>query len=286
MGSRKIYVISPIVITLCIFQQLICVRPYKITVMVPTLPTERLFSLAKIKPAVEIAREKIRTKGLLSENNLNITYVDTEESEVTTPVRAFDIIKNGGQNVFLGPVSDFVLSPVAQYSVHWNVPIVTPGGLSHDYSVNRNKEYKTLTRIGLGFESAVKFLEEYILRKYKWRRILTIYDNMRDGYFRGYNYLLGNAITYYISLTSYETEYVLIPRELLENSHNENGREKLDIFYEKTLKDKIGNDFGADLMQGPGLDTGGEPVAIEYADFGIFPGESVHGRVAPVFAWL
>ena len=218
------------------------VTSIKITVMAPEHPKERMFSLTRIKPAIEIASEKIQNMGILAEDFINITYIDTEESEITTPVKAFEIIKDGGQNVFLGPVGDYVLSPVAQYAPYWNVPIVSPGGLSHTFNEKRHQEYRTLTRIGAGFESVVRFVEDYIIKTYKWKKIATIYDTQNHGLFHGYGYLLGSAVSALLDLTNYETEYVLIPSTLL--GSKEVNQQALENFYEKNLKEKVGNKFG------------------------------------------
>lgn len=48
-------------------------------------------------------------------------------------------------DVFLGPVCDYAVAPVARYSAFWNVPVITGGALADDF---RDKnEYKLLTRM-------------------------------------------------------------------------------------------------------------------------------------------
>ncbi|KAK3875389.1 hypothetical protein Pcinc_019727 [Petrolisthes cinctipes] len=49
------------------------------------------------------------------------------------------------EDVFLGPVDDYVLAPVARFSGAWDVPLLTPGGQPSAFDIR--KDYPLLTRL-------------------------------------------------------------------------------------------------------------------------------------------
>jgi hypothetical protein len=205
-----------------------------ITVMAPASPKSRHFSLAKIKPAVYLGIEEIQKRGIVPE--INVTFVDTEESAIKAPVEAFKLIREERQNVFLGPVGDYALSPVGRYAPYWNIPILTPGGFSHDFKVNRENEYPTLIRIGPSFDSVSAFIEIKILQQYKWRRISLIYDRDDRGLFHGFDYLMGSAFVVQLRDNSKQYGYD-IKTSLLHHV-------PLDRNYTKTLVENVGGKYG------------------------------------------
>ena len=56
----------------------------------------------------------------------------------------------------------------------WNIPLITPGGLSSDFS--RKDLYALVTRIGANFNSLVSFLIA-MLQEFHWSRMLLGYDS-------------------------------------------------------------------------------------------------------------
>lgn len=46
------------------------------------------------------------------------------------PIAAFDLHNRQEADVFLGPICDYVLAPVARYANVWNRPVLTTGGLA------------------------------------------------------------------------------------------------------------------------------------------------------------
>lgn len=205
-----------------------------VTVMTPASPKSRHFSLAKVKPAVHLGIEEIRRQGILPE--INVTFVDTEESAIKAPVEAFKLIRQGRQHVFLGPVGDYALSPVGRYAPYWNIPILTPGGFSHDFKVNRKNEYPTLIRTGPSFDSVSAFIELEILQHYKWRKISLIYDRDDRGLFHGFDYLMGSAFVVQLRDNSMQLEYDIKTSLLHHVSFDRN--------YTKTLVENVGGKYG------------------------------------------
>lgn len=202
-----------------------------VTVMAPASPKSRLFSLTKVIPAVHRGIEEVKRREILS--HINVTFVDTEESAIIAPVEAFKIIREGRQNVFLGPVGDYALSPVGRYAPFWNIPIVTPGGFSHDFKVFRKSEYPTLIRTGPSFDSVTAFIDHEILQQYGWRKISLLYDKDDRGLFKGFDYLMGSAFVVQLRENSIDLHYEIKP-SLLHQTMN----------YTKTLVEDVGGKFG------------------------------------------
>lgn len=180
--------------------------------------------------------EEVKRREILS--HINVTFVDTEESAIIAPVEAFKIIREGRQNVFLGPVGDYALSPVGRYAPFWNIPIVTPGGFSHDFKVFRKSEYPTLIRTGPSFDSVTAFIDHEILQQYGWRKISLLYDKDDRGLFKGFDYLMGSAFVVQLRENSIDLHYEIKP-SLLHQTMN----------YTKTLVEDVGGKFGADLIE-------------------------------------
>lgn len=202
-----------------------------VTVMAPASPKSRLFSLTKVVPAVHRGIEEVKRRGILQ--HINVTFVDTEESAIIAPVEAFKIIREGRQNVFLGPVGDYALSPVGRYAPFWNIPIVTPGGFSHDFKVYRKSEYPTLIRTGPSFDSVTAFIDHDVLQPYDWRKISLLYDKDDRGLFKGFDYLMGSAFVVQLRENSKNLNYEIKPSLLHQNTN-----------YSKTLIEDVGGRFG------------------------------------------
>lgn len=203
--------------------------PLRLTAMAPALPRERMFSLTKIESAIRLGISEVERRRILPNHQFNLTFVDTQESAIVGPVQFFNFIQQGGENLFLGPVADYTLSPVGGYAPFWNVPILTPGGLSHDFRKKRNVEYKTLTRIGPGFDSAARFLVDDVMKMHNWKRVSLIYDTDDRGLFKGYDFLLGSAfIESFKSSLSSDVKFDLLTP---------------DRKHDEILKDTVGSRF-------------------------------------------
>ena len=59
-------------------------------------------------------------------------------------------------HVFLGPVCDYSVAPVARYSSYWHKPVVSVGAMAHSFGTDKRApgaEYRLLTRVGVTFDS-------------------------------------------------------------------------------------------------------------------------------------
>ena len=73
-------------------------------------------------------------------------------------------------HAFFGPVCDYALAPVARYSPFWDTPVLSAGGLAHDFGQLKTVEYSLLTRVGVKLDSLASCLRDAV-RHYGWRRI-------------------------------------------------------------------------------------------------------------------
>jgi atrial natriuretic peptide receptor A len=87
-------------------------------------------------------------------------------------------------DVFLGPVCDYVIAPVARYSGVWKIPVMTAGAQAENF--NYREEYPTLTRM-MGSYKLVGEALRHILHVFGWNVAGLLYYN------HGVNSLMGNS---------------------------------------------------------------------------------------------
>ncbi|XP_046576411.1 atrial natriuretic peptide receptor 1-like isoform X1 [Haliotis rubra] len=149
----------------------------QLAVIVPD-DTQRLFSSHHIAPVLDVVITHVTKRSLLPRVNITVQYGDSKCNSKEAPLKAFDFYRNKKVDIFLGPICDYSLAPVARYAPYWNIPVVSPGGFAHDFGADKHSpdaEYSTLTRVGVTFNSlAVSLIK--ITRHYKWTRIKVIYE--------------------------------------------------------------------------------------------------------------
>ena len=145
--------------------------------------TSWLFCRQRIRPAIEAAQAVIRRQQLLSYTVFNVRYEDSKCDSVTAPLAAFNFFHERQVDVFMGPVCDYSLAPVARYAPYWNIPVITPGGMAHDFGANKsapNAEYALLTRVGWTFDTLSQSVYRTI-KHYGWSRIKLMYNSTGHG---------------------------------------------------------------------------------------------------------
>ena len=97
-------------------------------------PTVHMFrgnyswSLPRIKPAITLAVDDILATSNSSSGRVlgfRINYGDSKCSETMGPLAAIDMYLERRVDVFIGPACDYAVSPLARFSPHWNIPVVT-----------------------------------------------------------------------------------------------------------------------------------------------------------------
>lgn len=86
--------------------------------------------LATTLPVIELAIRDVKAKRILDGYELVIHHRDTQCSSTFGPMAAFDLYNRQEADVFLGPICDYVLAPVARYASVWRRPVLTTGGLA------------------------------------------------------------------------------------------------------------------------------------------------------------
>ncbi|CAL1539969.1 unnamed protein product, partial [Lymnaea stagnalis] len=78
-------------------------------------------------------------------------------------------------DVFVGPVCDYAVAPIARQTRYWKIPLLSPGAMASDYGLHKVSMFPMLTRMGYNMNSFVDFLVQ-LLNKFGWRRFKTLYE--------------------------------------------------------------------------------------------------------------
>ncbi|XP_053386118.1 atrial natriuretic peptide receptor 3-like [Mercenaria mercenaria] len=143
----------------------------KIGVLLPednTYPYSRKW----ITPALDIAVENVLPSIIPGIKVLQIVK-DSNCSGNIAPIAALDLYTIEHVHAFFGPFCDFALAPVARFSPHWNIPVLSAGANARDFE-NKN-EYKLLTRVHAIYASnADAFIA--IADHFNWTHFAFIFD--------------------------------------------------------------------------------------------------------------
>lgn len=109
-----------------------------LALLLPSLPPtdqeNTQTTLSTILPVIELAIREIEKQQLLNGIELLIHPRDTKCSSAYGPIEAFELHKLGQADVFLGPVCDYVLAPVARYAAVWETSVISTGGLASAFN--------------------------------------------------------------------------------------------------------------------------------------------------------
>ncbi|CAG5129644.1 unnamed protein product, partial [Candidula unifasciata] len=148
-----------------------------ICVLVP-YDNSRMFSSARVLPAVNLAVSKVKDAGYTAGVKIRINVGNSGCNSRDAPIMAFEYYRRQQVSVFIGPVCDYSLAPVARYAPVWNIPVISPGGFAHDMVSKQGPdgEFPLLTRIGVTFNSLTQSLVAIMMGEFKWSKIKVIYD--------------------------------------------------------------------------------------------------------------
>lgn len=85
-------------------------------------------------------------------------------------------------DVFLGPVNDYVIAPVARYSGVWGIPVIT--ARAQVYSFSYKGDYPTLTRMMGSYRMLGEALH-YILNEFGWSVASIVFFNHHQDSSKG-----------------------------------------------------------------------------------------------------
>lgn len=96
--------------------------------------------MSKVLPSIMLAVKSARISGLLPGWEFEIHARNTNCSSTLGPLAAFEFYINKSADVFLGPMCDYVIAPVARYAGYWGIPVLTAGAqVSREESWRRDK---------------------------------------------------------------------------------------------------------------------------------------------------
>ncbi|XP_010875252.1 atrial natriuretic peptide receptor 3 isoform X2 [Esox lucius] len=137
-----------------------------------------IFSLARVTPAIEYARQKLKIPGgLYSGLNFNMRYEDSGCGNDAL----FSLVDRSCEkkpDLVLGPVCEYAAAPVVRMASHWNIPVISAGALASGYR-DKDKEYTHLTRIS---PSYLKMAETFaaMFHHFNWKEALLIFDDDKE----------------------------------------------------------------------------------------------------------
>lgn len=163
-------------------------------IILPESP-EHPWSLKRVLPAIEYAVENVEKRELLPGATLVPLTKDSECSEVMGPLAAVDFYVNDSVKVFLGPVCEYAIAPVARYSPYWNIPVLSAGAFP--FAFDNKTEYRQLTRVHLAYTTCADFFV-YTAQNFNWTTLGLIYHDFdeRKGKGRSDCFFLMEAFFY------------------------------------------------------------------------------------------
>ena len=131
-----------------------------------------LYSIEKVFPSVLMALEKIGNEGLLPRGyHFKFLYSRDDLFDHSKALNtAIQLVITNQANLFLGPVADYALAPILRQCNFWDIPMITPGGMSNEIGNGRNSSYRMITRVGITFDSLIDFVIK-ILAHHNWYKV-------------------------------------------------------------------------------------------------------------------
>lgn len=131
--------------------------PIKIGVILP-YQTHFPWAIPFVEPGIAYAVEAIRngTGALLAGREIEVHTGDSQCSDTHGPLVAIDMYLERRAHVFLGPACDYAVAPIARFSPHWNIPVITAGAMVQAFS--DKTQYRLLTRISGSYVQLGDFL--------------------------------------------------------------------------------------------------------------------------------
>ena len=223
-------------ITLCISFTCSLSCHLQIATIVPA-SLSRMYAIKKIAPAIDLAIDLVNNTELLPSCIFSVHYADSKCNAKDGPIAAFNFYVEKKVTVFFGPVCDYSLAPVARYSSHWNIPIITAGGFAHDFTIYKtppNAEFPLLTRISQLSYYSLSHMVGKTLIEFNWKKTILVYDSLAKSHINTrFCYLFMNALSRHLKEDKIDYDFAIFPTQenldpaiaeqmLLEHIANEN----------------------------------------------------------------
>ena len=136
-------------------------RQIHLALLLPSTPqTDQIINtqtLSAVLPVIELAIQNVKKQRLLDGYELVIHSRDTKCSSTIGPIAAFELHNRNEADVFLGPICDYVLAPVARYASVWQKPVISTGGLASAFnfkvSVKKIQKQKCVGKFSFSISS-------------------------------------------------------------------------------------------------------------------------------------
>ncbi|XP_053386879.1 atrial natriuretic peptide receptor 1-like [Mercenaria mercenaria] len=143
-----------------------CFMEIKLGVILPEVSSYP-WSIKYVMPAIEMAVESVQ-RDIVPEHRV-FTYVkDSECSATMGALAAMDLYKDKHVHVLFGPVCPYAVAPVARFSPHWNIPVITAGASAYDFDYKF--KFKLLTRVHETYskeaDAIIKLATQFNLTKF------------------------------------------------------------------------------------------------------------------------
>ncbi|XP_042546511.1 atrial natriuretic peptide receptor 3 isoform X1 [Dipodomys spectabilis] len=159
--------------------------PQKIDVLV-LLPRDDsyLFSLARVRPAIEYALRSVEGNGTTTGRRLlppgtrfQVTYEDSDcgNRALFSLVDRVAAARGTKPDLILGPVCEYAAAPVARLASHWDLPMLSAGALAAGFQ-HKDAEYSHLTRVAPAYAKMGEMMLA-LFRHHHWSRAALLYSD-------------------------------------------------------------------------------------------------------------
>ncbi|XP_078740670.1 atrial natriuretic peptide receptor 1-like isoform X3 [Lampetra fluviatilis] len=138
-------------------RQLDTQQPVNVTlaVLLPLNNTRYAWAWRRVGPAIQLAIERVNgaAEAFTPALRLRPVYGNSEDahgqcSESAAPLAAVDLKLEHNPAVFLGPGCVYPAAPVARFTTHWKVPLLTAGATASGFDTKEGGAYALVTRAG------------------------------------------------------------------------------------------------------------------------------------------
>ncbi|XP_076973040.1 atrial natriuretic peptide receptor 3 isoform X2 [Tamandua tetradactyla] len=157
--------------------------PQKIEVLV-LLPRDDsyLFSLARVRPAIEYALRSVESNGtglrlLPPGTRFQVAYEDSDcgNRALFSLVDRVAAARGAKPDLILGPVCEYAAAPVARLASHWDLPMLSAGALAAGFQ-HKDTEFSHLTRVAPAYAKMGEMMLA-LFRHHQWSRAALIYSD-------------------------------------------------------------------------------------------------------------
>jgi hypothetical protein len=147
-------------------------KTFKLAVILP-FKNDFPWSKQRVGPGIEYAVDTLKIQLPDIGASLVVNYGDSHCSETLGPLKAIDMYYNKSADVFIGPSCNYAVAPIARFSPHWGIPIITGGAFVQAFS--DKTQYSLLTRMSGSYAKLGQSMES-LFAQYNWSIAGFVYN--------------------------------------------------------------------------------------------------------------